>query len=125
MKSSVASCSASMPSTVQRNGSGATLLVISLAWRQQVGPQGGSNGLSRAGWRCTQADGVLGNALRLGSTWSAKCSPLPSRLQPHQPRKGQLADQQAGAALVLADLAQRHRARPEAVRLLCGTGNGR
>ena len=37
IKSSVASCSASMPSTVQRNGSGATLLVISLAWWQQRG----------------------------------------------------------------------------------------
>lgn len=35
MKSSVASCSASSPSTVQRNGSGATLLVISRAYRQK------------------------------------------------------------------------------------------
>lgn len=41
-------------------------------------------------------------------------------LRAHQPRKRQLPDQQAGAALVLADLAQRDRAGPEAVRLLCG-----
>ena len=38
---------------------------------------------------------------------------------PHQACKGQLADEQGGAALVFADLTQRHGAGPEAVRPLC------
>jgi hypothetical protein len=37
----------------------------------------------------------------------------------HQARKGELADEEVGGLLVLADLAQGDRARPEAVRFAC------
>ena len=46
-------------------------------------------------------------------------------LPAHQPREGQLADEQVGAALVLADLTQRDRAWPVPVRLLCTRRAGR
>ncbi|TQD76210.1 hypothetical protein C1H46_038237 [Malus baccata] len=41
---------------------------------------------------------------------------------PHQPLEWQLADQELRALLVLPDLSQRHRSRPEAVRLLHSSG---
>ena len=40
-------------------------------------------------------------------------------LSTHQPCKGQLADEEVGAALVSPDLSQRHCAWAEPVRLLC------
>ena len=43
----------------------------------------------------------------------------------HEPLKRQLADEQLHVLLVLADLAQRHRAGPVAVKLLHTAGGGR
>lgn len=78
-------------------------------WRRRQ-PQGSADGR-----RTEAAQRGLGGSSRQAA--AAGCCGRLSRT--HQPRKRQLADQQAGAALVLADLTQRHRAWPEAVRLLC------
>lgn len=65
--------------------------------------------------QCTKGHDAAGLSLQLSQQLPRRC-PIPCA---HQPGKGRLADEQGRAALVLADLPQRHRARPKAMRPLC------